>query len=285
MSRFSAAAAAVFTLPALVPAGVWEYGVSAGECRSPRCGGAANLDLRHGVSRRWTVRAGLDQLWGGPRGALSHPYAAVVGTPTNALGIEAEAVANLLYRAGLRLEPSDRLRVTGDYVSYADSSSESPFLPPGTLGQWSLYGRLMPSRRAGAVVLEAQGTRTLTTSGARAQLRTSAAFQLESMVLRPYVRSERMPAAAGVVQRNYLGLDATVLPQRALGPVLGGVWFQGHAERRMGPDSRARRSSPPVTWGAGFESRPEPGGSPPCAVRSSPSRWFRSWMWCDRPRW
>ena len=216
-------------LPSMVPSGVWEYGLSAGACRTTRCDAAANLDLRHGLSRRWTVRAGLDQIWGGASTALSHPYAGVVGTPTNALGVELEGVANLLYRAGLRLEPSTRLRLTADYVSYADSSG-SPFLPPGTREQWSLYGRLLPGRRNGAVVLEAQGTRTLTTTGAQDQARVGAALQLPNMVVRPYVRGERTSSVSGPVARGFLGMDATVLPPRSLGPVLGGFWLQAHAE-------------------------------------------------------
>ncbi len=219
-------------LPSMVPAGIWEYGISAGACRTTRCDAAANLDLRHGLSRRWTVRAGLDQLWGGDHGALSHPYAGVVGTPTNALGVELEGVANLLYRAGLRFEPSTRLRLTADYVSYADSSA-SPFLPPGTRAQWSLYGRLMPSRRLGAVVLEAQATRTLTTMGARDQARAEAALQLPNMLVRPYVRGERTNSVSGSVARGYLGMDATVLPPRSLGPVLGGFWLQAQAEAQV----------------------------------------------------
>ena len=217
-------------LPSMVPAGAVEYAASAGECRAWSCDAGANLDLRYGASRRWTLRAGVDQSWGGETGALSHPYAGVVGSPTNSLGIELEGAAGLLYRAGVRLEPSAALRLTADYVSYADSTRGSPFLPPGTREQWSLYGRLMPGRRTGAVVLEAQGTRTLTTSGARAQARAGAALQVLNMVLRPYVRGERLPDAAGDVERGYVGLEATILPRRSLGPVLGGLWVQGRVE-------------------------------------------------------
>lgn len=217
-------------LPSMVPAGALEYAASAGQCRALTCDAGANLDLRYGASRRWTLRAGLDQSWGGVAGQRSHPYAGIVGSPTNSLGVELEGAANLLYRAGVRLEPSAVLRLTADYVSFADSGRGSPFLPPGTREQWSLYGRLMPGRRIGAVVLEAQGTRTLTTSGPRAQARAGAALQVQNMVLRPYVRGERLPEAAGLVEHGYVGLEATILPRRSLGPVLGGLWVQGNVE-------------------------------------------------------
>jgi hypothetical protein len=228
-------------LPSMVRPGHLEYAVSAGDCHVASCAAGANLDLGFGASRRWTFRGGLDQSWGGAGGTHSHPYAVVVGSPTNALGVEVEGAMNLLYRASLRFEPSTRLRLTGDYVSYADSGSVSPFLPPGTRERWSIYGRLSPGRRSEAVVLEAQGTRTLTSSGPRAEARTGAAFQFQNMVLRPYLRAERIAAAQGQVQREYVGLEATVLPRRSLGQILGGFWLQGRveAEAARSPTSAA----------------------------------------------
>ncbi|MEP7227586.1 MAG: hypothetical protein ABI785_09520 [Gemmatimonadales bacterium] len=217
-------------LPAMVPAGALEYSVSAGACNRSRCSAAANLDLRYGASRRWTFRAGLDQRRGTDRGSLFHPYAGLVATPTNAVGIELEGVANLLYRAGLRFEPSIHLRLTGDYVSYADSGSTSLFLPAGTREQMSLYARIMPGRQTGAMMFEAQGTRTVTSSGPQRQVRAGAAMQLENVVLRPYLRAERSVGGSG----SYLGLETTVLPLRALGPIFGGFWLQGQAEATTG---------------------------------------------------
>jgi hypothetical protein len=221
-------------LPSMVPAGTLEYGASAGACRSFHCNGMANLDLRYGASSRWTLRTGIDQIWGTEHGSVFHPYAGVVATPINPVGIELEGVANLFHRAGLRFEPSVRLRLTGDYISYAASGNWSPFLPAGTREQWSLYGRLMPGRRLGALVFEVQGSRTLTREGAQADARVGAAFQVANTVLRPYLRGQRIPGAGGPVQRSYVGLQATVLPLRALGPVFGGFWLQGQVETETG---------------------------------------------------
>ncbi|HYF38458.1 MAG TPA: hypothetical protein VD930_02135, partial [Gemmatimonadales bacterium] len=61
-------------LPSMVPAGALEYGASAGGCRIPGCNGSANFDVRYGVSRRWTLRGGLDHTWGTVRGAVPSPY-------------------------------------------------------------------------------------------------------------------------------------------------------------------------------------------------------------------
>jgi hypothetical protein len=220
-------------LPSMVPSGVLEYAVSGGACRGPRCSATANLDLAYGASPRWTLRGGFDHLWGTERGALFHPYAGLVATPINAVGIELEGVAKLLYRAGLRFEPSLHFRVSGDYVSYADSGSTSPFLPPGTREQWSLYSRVIPGRRLGGLMLEAQGTRTVTHSGVQTQARAGAAAQLQNLVLRPYLRAERISNAGGPVEHSYLGFQTTVLPVRSLGPVLGGFWLQAQAETEI----------------------------------------------------
>ncbi len=220
-------------LPTMLSPGAFEYGVAGGACRDTRCRGAANLDLRYGASRRWTVRGGLDQFWREGRPAVTHAYAAVVGAPTNAFGVELEGVTRLLHRAGVRFEPSVRLRVSADYIAYADSGAGSPFLLPGAREQWSLYGRYMPGRRTGAVVLEAQGTRALTTSGTRTEARTGAAVQVENTVLRPYLRLEQ-PSPAGAGRQGYLGLDATILPRPSLGPVFGALWLQGVLESESG---------------------------------------------------
>ncbi|HYE79715.1 MAG TPA: hypothetical protein VEI97_17145, partial [bacterium] len=220
-------------LPSMVPAGALEYGASAGGCRIPGCNGSANFDVRYGVSRRWTLRGGLDHTWGTVRGAVSSPYAGIVATPLNSVGIELEGVANVLNRAGLRFEPSARVRLTGDYVSYADSSGWSPYTAAGTREQWSLYGRLMPGRRPGAVVVEAQATRTLTSQGAQTDGRIGAALQVENTVLRPHIRVQTLPEVTGPGGRSFVGLQATVLPVRALGGVLGGFWLQGQAETEI----------------------------------------------------
>jgi hypothetical protein len=213
-------------LPSMVAPGALEYAVSAGACYRSPCSAAANLDLRYGASRRWTFRGGLDHRWGTDHGRLFYPYAGVIATPTNAVGIELEGVANLLSRAGLRFEPSIHLRLNADYVSYADSGSSSIFLPAGTREQLSLYARIMPGRQSGAMMLEAQGTRTVTSSGTQNQVRAGAAVQLENVGLRPYLRAEQNLEG----RQSYFGLETTVLPVRSLGPILGGFWLQGQAE-------------------------------------------------------
>ena len=220
-------------LPSMVPAHKLEYALSGGACRSIGCEGVGNLDLRYGASRRLTVAAGIDQTWGATGGARGHPYAAVIGAPTNALGVELEAAADLLYRASFRLEPTTALRLTADYLSYAAAPASSPLVPPGLREQWRVYGRAGHGR-SGATLFEVQAGRTLTDSHRRDDARVGAVLRVEHTILRPYVRAEREAAQAADRTHGYLGLEVTALPRPALGPVLGGVWVQGQVEAGAG---------------------------------------------------
>lgn len=71
-SHFVSLAATEFLRPGRV-----EYGVSAGSCRFTRCEAAANGDLRVGLRRDLTARAGLDWQRDSARTDIARPYAGV----------------------------------------------------------------------------------------------------------------------------------------------------------------------------------------------------------------
>jgi hypothetical protein len=217
-------------LPSMLPPGAFEYGISAGGCRSTTCAAIGNLDLRYGLSRRLTVRGGFDRYWRTSSPGFSHPYASVVAAPTNALSLELEGIAHALMRAGVRIEPSIGLRLTADYVDYAGGSSGSPFVLAGIRRQWSVDGRVSPTPRSGALVLEAAGTRIETSGGSHAEARVGASVRASNMLVRPYVRLDHSATGGQAIDRRYLGVEATILPRVALGPVLGAVWAQGRLE-------------------------------------------------------
>src|SRR6266550_2777572 len=78
----------------LLPARRFEYGLSAGRCPQPSfiCNATTNLDLRYGATARWTVQGGLDQFWRDSLPDRTHPYAALVGNPSNAWAIQSEVI-------------------------------------------------------------------------------------------------------------------------------------------------------------------------------------------------
>jgi len=119
-------------LAELLPARRFEYGLSGGRCPQPSftCNATGNLDLRYGASRRWTVQGGLDQFWRDSLPDRTHPYAALVGNPSNAWAIQTELVGAGLARGALKYEPSVDLRFEGEYVHFAHDSA-SVLAAPG----------------------------------------------------------------------------------------------------------------------------------------------------------
>src|SRR6266511_3600349 len=97
-------------LSELLPARRFEYGLGGGRCPQPTfiCEATANLDLRYGATRRWTVQGGLDQYWRDSLPDRTHPYATVVGNPSNAWAIQSEVVGAGLERGALRYEQIGR---------------------------------------------------------------------------------------------------------------------------------------------------------------------------------
>src|SRR5437867_2767307 len=97
-------------LSELLPARQFEYGLSAGWCTTPACRATANLDLRYGVTERWTIRAGVEQFWRDGLGNRTHPYVATVLNPTNAWAVSVEGVGGASAAVGVQFEPSLNLR-------------------------------------------------------------------------------------------------------------------------------------------------------------------------------
>jgi hypothetical protein len=108
--------------------GAFEWGVSGGQCLdSGRCDRAANLDLRYGLSSRWTVRAGAEAAHTDTLGAIVIPYVEALGNPFHALGISAETLIGSLARGTATLTPSPNLRLRGAYTRFADDPETAVF--------------------------------------------------------------------------------------------------------------------------------------------------------------
>ncbi len=244
----------------LLPAGRFEYGLSGGACRSAVCRGTANLDLRHGLSRRWTIQAGAEQFWRDTVPDLFHPYLALTGGPSNSWAIEVEAVGRGFSRGGVRYEPSLNLRLTGEYTRFSARTPAPVIAPAGRRDQWGLFGFWRPVPRAGFVFLDGSVERARTTTGANTRARLGASLQgLEIRVL-PFVRLER-DEAAGVpaARRTFVGLSSFVLPRPRLGGLLDQLWLRASLEAM--PDSGFSSASAFVARSFGTLYRVEAGVS------------------------
>ncbi len=221
-------------LSELLPDKRFEYGLSAGQCRSALCRGTGNIDLRYGVTRRLTVQGGVDQFWRDSLPNRTHPYAAVVLNPTNALAFTAQGVGGASASAGARFEPSLNLRLDGDYTTYAHDTAPA-IAPAGRRSEWGLGAQVRPIPRAGLFVLDAAVAQIRTTGGDVTTGRLAASVQTVEARLAPYVRFERNAAAgAPATARSFAGFDAFVLPRPQLGRVLGPVWMRAHIEAQSG---------------------------------------------------
>lgn len=221
-------------LAELLPARHFEYGMSAGQCPGPApaggCRAAANLDLRYGVSRRWTAQAGADRFWRDTLPDRLHPYALAVANPSNAWALQGEVVGAAFTRGALRYEPSVNLRVEGEYVRFSQDSL-SAFASPGRRAHWSLAGFVRPRTERGFFFFDARVDRMLTAAGALTRARAGASLQTREIRLLPYARVED-----DVATRGFVGVNTFVLPRANWGALLRHVFFRTttEVERRAG---------------------------------------------------
>ena len=196
-----------------------EYGVSAGQCRTPLCAASGNVDLRYGITRRWTLQAGMDQFWRDTVSNLAHPYLGASGSIGNAVTVQAEAVANAVLRSEIRFEPSTNLIVSAEVNRFA-RGVEAPILTPaGRTSQLTLTGFVRP-RESSSWYLEGSVDRIEAERGRSTSSRLGGSFQRGQLRLLPSVRiqSDGGPAAG---RRGFVGLTSYLLPLQRLGPVLG----------------------------------------------------------------
>src|SRR6266480_2874738 len=214
-------------LAELLPARRFEYGLSGGRCPQPSftCNATGNLDLRYGASRRWTVQGGLDQFWRDSLPDRTHPYAALVGNPSNAWAIQSEVIGAGLVRGALRYEPSVDLRLEGEYVHFARDSA-SVLAVPGRRAQWTIIGFLRPKTSHGFFFFDGRFERISTDAGVLTRSRLGASLQTDELRLLPYVRTEH----GGATNGEFVGLATFVLPQARWGRFLSQVLLRTNAE-------------------------------------------------------
>lgn len=222
----------VYRIPGeLIPEHHFEYGASFGECTVLRCRATANLDLRYGLSDRWTVRGGVEQFWRDTLADLVQPYASLAAALTNAWTVQLRGVAHAEGEATLRFEPSLGLSLSAQYARYA-SDVEAPILSPaGWRSRWTASALMRPLGIRRPFYVDARAQQIETTSGTmtRAQLGTS--VQRGGLRVMPYARVERDAAADGSARTQpFVGVSAFLLPLTRLGPMFGQLWWRGTIE-------------------------------------------------------
>ncbi|HKU62059.1 MAG TPA: carboxypeptidase-like regulatory domain-containing protein [Gemmatimonadales bacterium] len=245
-----------------LPASRFEYAMAAGQCRTPECTANANLDLRYGLSRRWSVRGGVDRFWRDTLPGLSHPYLGLSGSLGNAWGVNLEGVADAVVRTGLRYEPTDALRLTAEYDDFATGTVAPLLTPLGRRNQWTFTAFARPIPRRDDLYFDATLDRIADALGGSTSGRLGASLFTARMRISPAVRFTRAPApvAADGAPRTALSLATFSMPYPELGPLLGAIstrtsWevdFAGRIAAAAGYLSRPLGPSLRLETGAGW---------------------------------
>jgi len=243
-------------LAELLPASQFEYGLSVGQCPAPAvtCRATANLDLRYGATRRWTLQGGIDQFWRDSVADRFHPYASVVGNPSNSWAVQGELVGSGLVSGALRYEPSVDLRIEGEYEHFAHDTAPVVFTP-GRRGQWSLSGFLRPHSATGLFFFNGRVDHISTDAGALTRAQVDASIQTDEVRFLPYVRLEHGSLGGGGSDRKFAGLATFMLPRPRWGGFLSQMLLRTttEIERRSGLVSWAAFAARPVTHGMRLE--------------------------------
>ena len=218
---------------ALLPAGRVEYGVSGGECRFDMCDAAANVDLRAGVSRKWTVGGGMDQFWRDSAPDLFHPYVNAIGNLAGAWTAEASAVLHGYRRARFSYEPTLDLRL-GTEATFFSRGVDEPILNPlhrRTQLQANAFWR--PDSRRNYLYVDGRVEYATTDGGSTLRSRVGISVDLAGVRAVPYVRLDRTAVTgAGAETDDFLGLDAFAVPNGHWGALFRRLWFRGSLETR-----------------------------------------------------
>lgn len=247
-----------------LPARRFEYGLSAGECRTTRCSATGNLDLRYGINTRWTARAGIEQFWRDSLGNLSHPYVGLLGNIGNAVLVEGEAVGDAVLRGVARFEPTINLQLQAEANRYARGLKDPILTPDGRLDQLTFSAFFRPVSRLGATYLEGSVDRIHGSITDITSARVGASMQVSDLRLLPAVRFETSSGAGTTDTRTFYGINTFMLPRPSLGSVLGSVSARTTFEVEQGagvssasafvgmPIMRGLRTETGVSWFKGM---------------------------------
>jgi hypothetical protein len=218
---------------ALLPSGRVEYGVSGGQCRFDLCDAAANVDLRAGVSRRWTLGGGMDQFWRDSAPDLFHPYLNAIGNLAGAWTAEASMVLHGYGRARFSYEPTLDLRL-GSEATFFSRDEDSPILNPlGRRSQFLVNAFWRPDARRNYLYFDGRFEYATTEGGSTLRSRAGVSVDLAGVRAVPYVRIDRTAVTGiGAETDDFLGVDAFVVPNGHWGALFRRLWFRGSFETR-----------------------------------------------------
>jgi hypothetical protein len=270
-----------------LPQGHLEWGLGAGACRVASCEAAGNLDLRYGLTRRWTLRGGVEGVQRDSVGDAVLPYLELTGAPVTPLNLSAEWLGGASVRGTAFFTPSSAFRLRAAYTRFSADSSRAVFHDPmrqatlevdafvrplAKLSAWSLTGSLVQEDR---LDFQSLRTRALTTL-AHPRLRVEGGVQVADFTTH----------ATGVSRREITPLVSVAGAMPWLGRGVNAPWFRVDAEflesgnvhrlngrigRNLGPSGRLEVGA---GWGRTLGSRVSATFSADLPMLRSVSQWF-----------
>ncbi len=245
-----------------IPARRFEYGVSLGGCRTALCRASGNLDMRYGITRRWTLRSGVDQFWRDSLPTLFHPYVGLSGSLGNAWAVELEAVAAAVMRGVLRFEPSTNLMLSTEYDDFASGTVAPILTPAGRETEWTTEALARPFGTKSNVYFQGSLDRITAATGNSISGRLSVSLYAGQIRMEPAVRFVGATPQLGgpAITQSYYSINAFSLPFPRLGPIFGRISSRGswevdgtaHTSSAAGYLSRELGRSLRIEAGAGW---------------------------------
>lgn len=225
----------------LLPRDRSEYGASFAQCRlRQQCLAAGTLDMRIGLSERWTMRVGVDGVARDTIGWRAAPYLSFVGAPMSSVAVQLDAAALSRTRLAVNLEPSRQLRVSVEQQWFGVEPLD-PLLTARRSQQSSLYA-FWRSLGARQTSVEASFDRSAFYAGGDLlRARFGVGTQTAGMRLQPYLRFDK--SSRGGYRQEAAGLEAVVLPDGRRGRYFGAAMLRMIGEL----DSRGRAVREAVT--------------------------------------
>ncbi len=255
----------------LIPYRRFEYAASAGRCGGSACQSAGNLDLRYGILKTWTVRAGFDGFTreAGSSGLpldtsslatldslrrvrdtssvvmalpvvpamsarLSRAYASISGNPYNALNVTAGMTQHTSTNVALQYQPSSSLNVVASRTAYPVALTDALLGVQGVLSEERLSGYWRPFGERRSLYVDASDVVRHTVTESQSFIRTSVSFEKQFIRFSPFVLRE-MHTAVGFRQvSSGYGISAFVPPSPQLGSFFGRFSLRPAIESRGG---------------------------------------------------
>ena len=230
----------------LLPRDKSEYGASFSQCRlRQQCIAAGTLDLRVGLTERWTMRVGVDGVARDSVGWRQVPYLSFVGAPMSSVAVQLDASAQSRTRLAVNLEPSRQIRLSLEQ-SWFGVDPIDPLLTARRKSQSSVYGfwRSLDERQTS---VEGSVDRShFLDGGDLTRARIGVGTQAAGLRLQPYLRFDQ--SSRGSYSQGAAGIEAMLLPNGARGRYFGASLLRmiGEVDTRGRPVREAMTLAMPL---------------------------------------